>query len=67
VNLTERMERAWIIDCSRCSQEGIAYGKKAEAEAWFREQGWAEFGVEAWGTVRLFCPECAAYASGAKP
>jgi hypothetical protein len=64
MNLTERMEPAWVIDCSRCKTEGIAYGDEQEAEAWFRGQGWAEFGVESWGTVRLFCPLCAAHAKG---
>jgi hypothetical protein len=57
--LADHMERAWVITCSRCKNEGLSYSQtKAESERWFAGQGWRFVYWSAARPSRLLCPTC---------
>lgn len=46
-------ERVWLMGCSRCSNEGVAYSeRKADAVAELLKMGWTR------ESYRNYCPAC---------
>ena len=71
MSLHDHIEQVWIVICSRCKTEGLAYAEDhSAAEVEFLNRGWTENEVE--GTFftgvsseihvglvkRTFCPMC---------